>query len=63
MCVGGGGERDPPAKLNFYWSIFTGVCFVESAIFTGVRLGGGGPPSPPWLHPWGPTYNMTSIAH
>ena len=40
--LGGGGEgRDPPAKLNFYWSIFTGVCFVESSIFTSVRLGGG----------------------
>ena len=29
----GGGGRDPPAKLNFYWSIFTGVCFVESSMF------------------------------
>ena len=46
----GGGRRDPPAKLNFYWSIFTGVCFVDSSIFPGVSLGGGEAPSPR-LHP------------
>ena len=27
-----GGGRDPPAKLNLYWSIFTGVCFVGSSM-------------------------------
>ena len=25
--LNGGGGRDPPAKLNFHWSTFTGVCF------------------------------------
>ena len=53
-----GGGRNPLAKLNIYWSIFTGVCFVESSIFTGVSFffggGGGGeaPFGPPRLHPY-----------
>ena len=52
---GGGGNTYiyPPAKLNLYWSNFTGVCFVESSIFTGASLGVGA--RPPYPSPLGDT--------